>query len=113
MRNLIWKAPKPAVLDIIDRNRLIMQPFREVVDHALNNVSKFLIRGDTFSQQENDKVEQERRESVDSLLQIDVQAEDAVLLDDAYQVQSAGPVVIPDAELNFKTRSSKSRERNL
>lgn len=49
-----------------------MEPFWEVVSELLN-------RCDTFSQKENDGVEQEMKNSVDSLLQNDSPAEDAVL----------------------------------
>ena len=77
------KFQQPGVLDIIDRNMLIMEAFWEVLDRALNNVSEFLNIGETFLQQENAEVEQEVRAAVNNLFQSDDPAEDAVLLEDA------------------------------
>lgn len=81
------KFQQPGVLDITDRNRLIMEAFWEVLDRVLNNVSEFLNIGETFLQQENAEVEQEVRAAVNNLFQSDNPAEDAVLLEDAKHIK--------------------------
>ena len=58
-------------------------------------------------------MEQEMRELVDSLLQNGDPAEDAVLMEDTYQAQSARPVVIPAAELSLKIRSLNEKQREI
>ena len=100
------KLQQPA---LIYRNRLIMEPFREVVDNqqfkSALNVFEFLNRSDMFSKKENDEAEQEMGKSVARLLQNDGPAEEVVLLEDINQFQNAGSVIVPNAELNLKIKS--------
>ena len=43
-------------MDIINRNRFVMEPFSEIVEEALANLTANLTNPDAFSQQENDEV---------------------------------------------------------
>ena len=112
------KLLQPVVSALIYRNSLIMEPFREVVDNqqfksALNNVFEFLNRSDTFSKKENDEAEQQMGKSVARLLQNDGPAEEVVLLKDINQLQNAGSVIVPNAELNLKIKSLNEWQREI
>ena len=76
-----------------------MEPFSDFVDAALENVSQYTRnRHDTFLEQENDETEIESREAVDSLLENEDPAQEAVLLEDMFQIQSTRPVLIQNEE---------------
>ena len=61
--------------------------------------------------QKNDETEIEIREAVDSLLENENPAEEAVLLEDMSQIKSTRPVFIQDEELNSRIRSLNDEQR--
>ena len=67
--NYLAKSQQPEVLNVVNQNKLVMEPFSDFVDVALANVSQCTKnRHDTFLEQENDEPEIKIREAVDSLL---------------------------------------------
>ena len=106
------KLQQPEVLNLINQNKLVMEPFSDFVDAALANVFQCTRnRHDTFLEQENDETEIEIREAVDILLENESPAEEAVFLEDISQIQSNRPVLIRDEELNSKIRSLNDRQK--
>ena len=54
------KLQEPGVLDVVNRNRHIMEPYSDIVDDALVSLCENIrSTGDPFSQQENDEVDDE------------------------------------------------------
>ena len=54
------KLQQPGVLDVVNRNRNIMEPYSDIVDDALVSLCENIrSTGDPFSQQENDEVDDE------------------------------------------------------
>ena len=53
------KLQEPGALDIVNRNKTIMEPFGEIVDQTLSNLRSDVTIPDSFSQQENDEVQAE------------------------------------------------------
>ena len=93
--NYLAKLQQPEVLNFVNQNKLVMEPFSDFVDAALANVFQCTRnRHDTFLEQENDETEIEIREAVDSLLVNEDPAEEAVLLEGMSQVKSTRPVLI-------------------
>ena len=70
-RNYLVKLQQPEVLNVVNLNELVMEPFSDFVDAASkSNVSKCTRnRYDAFLEQENDETEIEIRETVDSFLE--------------------------------------------
>ena len=100
------KLQQPEVLNLINQNKLFMEPFSDFFDAELANVFQCTRnRHDTFLEQENDETEIEIREAVDILLENESPAEEAVFLEDISQIQSNRSVLIQDEELNSKIRS--------
>ena len=66
------KLQEPGVLDTINRNRQIMEPFSSLVNEALLNLSEGVsTSNDGFSQQENDEVEEELQNTANDPLDDD------------------------------------------
>ena len=57
MDSYVTELQEPGVMDIINRNRSVMEPFSEIVEEALANLTAHLTNPDAFSQQENDEVQ--------------------------------------------------------
>ena len=64
-------------------------------------------------EQENGDTEIQIRKAVDSLLENEDLAEEAVLSEDMFQIQRTRPVLIQDEELNLKMRSLSNKQRKL
>ena len=93
--NYLAELQQPEVLNVVNQNKLVMEPFSDFVDASLANVSQCTRnRHGTFLEQENDDTEIKIREAVDSLLGNEDPAEEAVLLEDLSQIQSTRPVLI-------------------
>ena len=103
------KLHEPGILEVVNRNKLIFEPYGDLVDTALLNIRADLLHNsDAYSHQENDQVE--------ALLNVQVESDcdedptnDAVILGDT--VPNNTPSVIPDNELNEKIRSLNSKQR--
>ena len=108
------KLQQPGILGVVNRNIHIMEPYSDIVDDVLVNLCENIrsIGDPFFSQQENNEVDHKLIETFPNVLQSDDPAQDAVLLQDEYQGQSAGLIVIPD-ELNFKIRMVKQKQRDV
>ena len=74
--NYLAKLQQPKVLNIVNQNKLVMEPFSDFVGAALANVSQCTRnKHSAFLEQENDETEIKIRESVDSLLENEDPAE--------------------------------------
>ena len=77
------KLQEPGVMDIINKNKGIMEPFGEIVDQALSYLCSDVTNPDSFSQQENDEVQAELVALINDMLEDGSFTDDAVLLDDS------------------------------
>ena len=77
------KLQEPGVMDIINRNEGIMEPFGEIFDQALSYLRSDVTNPDSFSQQENDEVQAELAALTNDMLEDGSFTDDAVLLDDS------------------------------
>ena len=103
------KLQEPGVLDVINRNRAIMEQFSKVVDEALLNLQSNL---DAFPQQ--DENQEEIALIVNVLLDNENPSDGAVLLENTPFIGSySTPTLIPDNELNCKTRSLNYKQLKL
>ena len=108
------KLQQPEVFSLVHRNNKIMEPFSEFVDAAFLNISEYVRnRQDPFSQQENEDIEDEIRETVDGILVNEDPAEDAMPLESAFQTQNTRSILIQDEELNSKIRSLNEKQREI
>ena len=109
------KLQEPGVMDIINRNKTIMEPFGEIVDQALSNLRSDVTNPDSFSQHENDEVQAEVAAVINDMLEDESFTADAVLLDDSsLNIPSyTAPVLIPDNEISSKIRSLNRKQREL
>ena len=64
-------------------------------------------------EQNNGDTEIQIRKAVDSLLENEDLAEEAVLSEDMFQIQRTRPVLIQDEELNLKIRSLSNKQRTF
>ena len=67
MDSYVMELQEPGVMDIINRNRSVMEPFSEIVEEALANLTAHLTNLDAFSQQENDEVQAELASTANDL----------------------------------------------
>ena len=65
------KLKKPGVMNIINRNKSLMEPFGEMGEQALLDLHTHVVNADPFSQQENDKVQTELSATVSDLVEHD------------------------------------------
>ena len=77
------KLQEPSVIDIINRNKAIMEPFGEIVDQALSNLRSDVANPDSFSQQENDEGQAELAAVINDMLEDESFTDDTVLLVDS------------------------------
>ena len=77
------KLQEPGVMDIINRNKAIMEPFGEIVDQALSNLRSDVANSDSFSQQENDEGQAELAAVINDMLEDESFTDDTVLLVDS------------------------------
>ena len=109
------KLQEPGVMDIISKNKAIMEPFSKIVDETLSNLRSDLTNPDSFSQQENDKFQVELAAVINDILEDESFTYDTVLLDDASlnMPSYTAPVLIPDSQINSKIRSLNKKQREL
>ena len=105
------KLQEPGILDIVNQNKQIFEPYGDLVDSALLNLHTNLTPNhDSFANQENDEVE-DIIDAANTLLNPEDPSDDAVIFDDACVPSTAAPVVIRDDELNEKIRSLNQKQR--
>ena len=70
----IVKLQQHGVLTIVNKNKKIMEAFFAFVDPALSNTSEYVRnKHDPILEQEKDDIEDQRRKSVDSLIENEIQ----------------------------------------
>ena len=108
------KLQEPAVLNIINRNKSVMEPYSDMVEQALSSLHSELVNPDLFGQQENDDVQAELTDN-NLLDDIENQSDDeAVFLDDISNLPAyTTPTLMPDCELNAVIRSLNHKQRTL
>ena len=77
------KLQELGVMDIINRNRSVMETFREIVEEALANLIAHLTNPDASSQQENDEVQAELTSTANDLLDQEDETESNLLFEEA------------------------------
>ena len=102
------KLFQPGVLEIINTNKIIVEPFGEMVDEALQNLVIDSYKNnnlDPFAQQENDEVEG------DIHLEINDDEEQESQSDGFYHITSTQSLVASDEELFQDIRSLNFMQR--
>ena len=106
----VMTLQEPGVMDIINRNRSLMEPFIEIVEEALANVTAHLTTSDAFSQQENDEVQVELVSSANDLLDQKDETDRNLLFEEFSLLLSyTGPILMSDNELNPKKTFTQSK----
>ena len=101
-------------MDIINRNRSVMEPYSEIVEEASANLTAHLKNPDAFSQQENDEVQAELASTADDLLDQEDEADSDVLFEESSLLPSyTVPVLMSDNELNSKIQLLNQKQRKL
>ena len=104
------KLQEPGIIDIVNRNKQVFEPYGDLVESALLNMRTNLARNqDSYANQENDQVD-ELLDTANALASEDP-ADDAVILDDNSLPSATAPTVISDDELNTKIRSLNQMQR--
>ena len=109
MNTYTEKLYQPGILDIINENKMIVMPYGDLVDDALQH---FILDGvtsnlDPFAQQENDEVQDNLPESQD---QEDSETEEENC---ANYHGSATQCVVSDGELFQKIRALNTKQREI
>ena len=86
------KLQELGVMDIINRNRSIMEPFSEIVEEALANLTAHLTNPDAFSQQENDEVQAELASTANDLLDQEDETDSNFFLESLHYFQLTQPL---------------------
>ena len=101
-------------MDVINRNRSLMEPFSEIVEEALANVTAHLTTSDAFSQQENDEVQAELVSSANDLLDQKDETDSNLLFEEFSLLPSyTGPILMSDNELNPEKHLLNQKQRKL
>ena len=108
------KLQELGVMDIINRNRSIMEPFSEIVEEALANLIVHLPNPDAFSQQENDEVQAELASTANDLLDQEDETHSNLLFEESSLLPSyTAPILMSDNELNSKIQLLNQKQRKL
>ena len=95
------KLREPGIIDIVNRNKQVFEPYGDLVESALVNLQTNLASNqDSYGNQENDKVEG-LLETANTLTSEDP-SEDSVILDDTCAPSISAPIIMSDDELNTK-----------
>ena len=99
------KLQESSVMEIVDRNKSLIVPYKEMVDKTLSNSRSDLTNPDTISQQENDKVEEELATDVNNTLDKDQTAESILQEESSLTPAYTTPILLPDSEIDSLIRS--------
>ena len=107
------KLQEHAVLNVINRNNSVMEPYSDMVEEALSNFRSQLLNPDPFGQQENHDVQAELNDNL--VDDIENHSDDkAVFLDDTSSLPTnTTPTLMPDCELNAMISSLNHKQRTL
>ena len=87
------KLQEPAILNTINRNKSVTEPYNDMVEQALSNLLSELVNPDIFGEQENDDIQAELTDN--NLLSLS-----------AYTT----PTLMPDCELHATIRSLNQKQ---
>ena len=91
-----------------------MEPFSEIVEEALANLTTHLTNPDAFSQQENDEVQTELASTANDLLDQEDEADSNLLFEESSLLPSyTAPILMSDNELNSKLQLLNQKQRKL
>ena len=97
MGSYVMKLQEPGVMDIINRNRSVMEPFSEIVEEALANLTAHLTNPDAFPQQENNEIPAELASTDNDLLDQEDKTDSSVLFEESSLIPSyTAPVLMSD-----------------
>ena len=104
------KLQEPGVLDVVNRNKQIFEPYGDLVDSALLNLRASRNSQDAFAEQENDEVQEQLLSDTNDLESEDP-SNNAIILEDTNSVAMNARVLLSDDEINAKVRSLNSKQR--
>ena len=108
------KLQEPGVMDIINRNRFVMEPFSEIVEEVLANLTANLTNPDAFSQQENDEVRAGLASTANDLLNQEDETDSNLLFEESSLLPSyTAPILMSDNGLNSKIQLLNQKQRKL
>ena len=104
----VEKLHEPCILDIINRNKTLIEPFSEIVDQAFEQfLNTNLSAPDAFSQQENEEVQ----EQVENL---DEDEGDEELQSKSVNIGiSIASTLLTDDDINARIRSLNSQQKEI
>ena len=109
----IDKLNEPDVIDLINTNKVLFEPYGQMVDVALHNMRTNLQHSqDSFAQQENDDVEQ-LLESTRDLSSGDPNDEPELFIPNIDLALPVRPTLLSDDILNEKIRSLNVQQRQI
>ena len=106
------KLNEAGIIDIINANKQVFEPFGDLVDSALLPMRTSIAHNHAFSGQENDQVQQELLDTVSDLVFKDP-ADDAVVINNNYAISNISNSIIHDDGLNEKIRSLNRKQRQI
>ena len=110
----VMKLQEPGVMDIINRNRSVMEPFSETVEEALANLTAHLTNPDAFSHKESDEVQAELASTANDSLDQENETDGNLLFEESSLLPSyTAPILMSDNELNSKIQLLNQKQRKL
>ena len=110
----VMKLQEPGVMDIVNRNRFVTEPFIEIVEEALANLTAHLTNPDAVSQQENDEVRAELASTANDLLDQEDETDSNLLFEESSLLPSyTAPILMSDNELNSKKQLLNQKQLKL
>ena len=108
------KLQKPGVIDIINRNRSVTEPYADITEQALANLNAELTNLDAFSQQVDDEVQVELTSTANDLLDQENETDSDVLFEESLPLSSyTAPILVSDNELHSKIHLLNQKLRKL
>ena len=109
------KLNEPGVLDTINRNKILTEPFSDLVDEAYARFRADLSTNlDSFAQQENDEIDQELLETLgDNNGEDDVEDDNQPMCVETVTRNVTNISILNDNEINAKIRSLNFKQRQI
>ena len=99
----VIKLQEPRVMNIVNRNRLAIEPFIEIVEEALENLTAYLTNPDAFSQQENYENQAKLTSTANDLLDQEDETDSNLLFEESSLLPSYPALILmSDNKLNLK-----------
>lgn len=100
----------PDVIEVVNRNKAIFEPFVDAVDEAMLNFNENARGFDIYGEQENDEVREEVNNASEE--ETDNEGENEHIYRGGAPIQTIEPM-ISDDELNKRVRSLNEKQREV